>query len=658
MSKLAVNFIGAIGSRAGSLDSFLGAGLAVSDCNNDKDAKLAASISGIGGFLSNFPSTLGRVGNFLGLASSLRNIEVAVKTRNISHIKLNDIYSLGAAVAGLTGASYLAATLSVGGLILTLSDLVGSGGSQGQCNNKNKTPPTPGDLVQPKDSPNPGPAGDVPLGCPLIIDMDKNGIKTISVNKNVLFDLDNNLFAENTGWVGEGDALLVWDRDNNGFIDSGNELFGNHTMLANGDKAANGFIALHSLDSNGDNIFDAKDDKWLTLQLWFDHNQNGISEDGELVKLSESGIKSIDLSYRNIDITDENENVHRQISRVTWENGEESDITDVWFKKNSSKSFYKEQIDVSEDIKEMPNIVAFGNLLNLHEAMVKSPHLVYVIQEYIDSSFEDRKQLLEHLIYEWTGVSHITSSSRGNFIDARKLHSLEILFGEEFRQRGINLNPNRAAAEILEKEFNKFASYVMAQLESKTIYRDLFSITSFNINSEGGLEFDWSKLNSKIEGLVRENNLLEAKHILSIYKNIGIYNNDYQVEINKNLSALSEHRKEIAYLINSFLVEGSLKDDILKGSNDDDILIGKLGNDTINAGAGNDVLVGGRGNDVMRGGLGADTYIFSKGHGQDLIYEDSNETHRARDIDIIRFTDVSSQEVKFRRLGNDLMLFG
>ncbi|HDR1856561.1 TPA: hypothetical protein QB617_000336, partial [Pasteurella multocida] len=633
MSKLAVNFIGAIGSRAGSLDSFLGAGLAVSDCNNDKDAKLAASISGIGGFLSNFPSTLGRVGNFLGLASSLRNIEVAVKTRNISHIKLNDIYSLGAAVAGLTGASYLAATLSVGGLILTLSDLVGSGGSQGQCNNKNKTPPTPGDLVQPKDSPNPGPAGDVPLGCPLIIDMDKNGIKTISVNKNVLFDLDNNLFAENTGWVGEGDALLVWDRDNNGFIDSGNELFGNHTMLANGDKAANGFIALHSLDSNGDNIFDAKDDKWLTLQLWFDHNQNGISEDGELVKLSESGIKSIDLSYRNIDITDENENVHRQISRVTWENGEESDITDVWFKKNSSKSFYKEQIDVSEDIKEMPNIVAFGNLLNLHEAMVKSPHLVYVIQEYIDSSFEDRKQLLEHLIYEWTGVSHITSSSRGNFIDARKLHSLEILFGEEFRQRGINLNPNRAAAEILEKEFNKFASYVMAQLESKTIYRDLFSITSFNINSEGGLEFDWSKLNSKIEGLVRENNLLEAKHILSIYKNIGIYNNDYQVEINKNLSALSEHRKEIAYLINSFLVEGSLKDDILKGSNDDDILIGKLGNDTINAGAGNDVLVGGRGNDVMRGGLGADTYIFSKGHGQDLIYEDSNETHRARDID-------------------------
>ncbi|HDR1287787.1 TPA: hypothetical protein QB373_001629 [Pasteurella multocida] len=55
MSKLAVNFIGAIGSRAGSLDSFLGAGLAVSDCNNDKVAKLAASISGIGGFLSNFP---------------------------------------------------------------------------------------------------------------------------------------------------------------------------------------------------------------------------------------------------------------------------------------------------------------------------------------------------------------------------------------------------------------------------------------------------------------------------------------------------------------------------------------------------------------------------------------------------------------------------
>ncbi|MFP4670916.1 calcium-binding protein, partial [Pasteurella multocida] len=43
---------------------------------------------------------------------------------------------------------------------------------------------------------------------------------------------------------------------------------------------------------------------------------------------------------------------------------------------------------------------------------------------------------------------------------------------------------------------------------------------------------------------------------------------------------------------------------------------------------------------------------------QDLIYENSDSTHRARDIDTIRFTDVSSQEVKFRRLGNDLMLFG
>ncbi|MBM2607624.1 hypothetical protein JQN96_00120, partial [Pasteurella multocida] len=83
------------------------------------------------------------------------------------------------------------------------------------------------------------------------------------------------------------------------------------------------------------------------------------------------------------------------------------------------------------------------------------------------------------------------------------------------------------------------------------------------------------------------------------------------------------------------------------------IIEGQGGDDLIEGNGGDDTLIGGLGNDKLKGGFGADTYIFSKGHGQDLIYEDSNETHRARDIDTIRFTDVSSQEVKFRRLGND-----
>jgi hypothetical protein len=52
------------------------------------------------------------------------------------------------------------------------------------------------------------------------------------------------------GWVGKDDGLLVFDKNNNGKIDDGSELFGNNTILSNGNKAANGFEALKDLDSN------------------------------------------------------------------------------------------------------------------------------------------------------------------------------------------------------------------------------------------------------------------------------------------------------------------------------------------------------------------------------------------------------------------------
>ncbi|MDU8925741.1 calcium-binding protein, partial [Pasteurellaceae bacterium LIM206] len=53
-----------------------------------------------------------------------------------------------------------------------------------------------------------------------------------------------------------------------------------------------------------------------------------------------------------------------------------------------------------------------------------------------------------------------------------------------------------------------------------------------------------------------------------------------------------------------------------------------------------------------------DTYIFSKGHGQDIVYEDSSSDYREHDIDTLIFKDVNYSEVKFRQEGNDLVLHG
>ncbi len=73
---------------------------------------------------------------------------------------------------------------------------------------------------------------------PLVVDLDGDGVETTTVEKGTHFDHDGNGFAERSGWVGKDDGLLVRDINNNGLIDDGTELFGNNTVLSNGQKAA------------------------------------------------------------------------------------------------------------------------------------------------------------------------------------------------------------------------------------------------------------------------------------------------------------------------------------------------------------------------------------------------------------------------------------
>lgn len=94
--------------------------------------------------------------------------------------------------------------------------------------------------------------------------------------------------------------------------------------------------------------------------------------------------------------------------------------------------------------------------------------------------------------------------------------------------------------------------------------------------------------------------------------------------------------------------------DIFFGSLNDDRLYGGEGDDRLYGGEGEDYLEGGVGQDILEGGQGSDTYVFSKGHGQDII-EDYSFNHF--DSDIIRFVDVNIPEkLWFSRRDNNLLI--
>ncbi|WP_295409661.1 hypothetical protein [uncultured Thiocystis sp.] len=176
------------------------------------------------------------------------------------------------------------------------------------------------------------------LASPIMLDLDRDGIETLSLNPGVQFDLRATGQATRNGWVGPDDGLLVRDLNDNGRIDDGTELFGTATRLANGEKGAEGYVALRELDSNGDGAITAADEAWSELKVWQDSNSDGVSQAGELKSLTDDiGIKRLDLNAQtpfdsNGNPVYNNGNWVGLVSSFETLDGQTHEMADVWFK--------------------------------------------------------------------------------------------------------------------------------------------------------------------------------------------------------------------------------------------------------------------------------------------------------------------------------------
>ncbi|MGC5833836.1 hypothetical protein LDP08_25175, partial [Ralstonia pseudosolanacearum] len=133
---------------------------------------------------------------------------------------------------------------------------------------------------------------------PLVLDLDGDGIETTTTRDGtvILFDHDGDGVKTGTGWVKPDDGWLVLDRNGNGAIDSGRELFGVDTLKSNGQFATDGFDALRDVNADKDGKIDASDSVFANLRIWRDLNQDGISQTNELTTLSANSIVAIGVN--------------------------------------------------------------------------------------------------------------------------------------------------------------------------------------------------------------------------------------------------------------------------------------------------------------------------------------------------------------------------
>ena len=493
---------------------------------------------------------------------------------------------------------------------------------------------------------------------PLVLDLDGDGQTSEFIySTDTHFDIDGDGYAERTAWIDAEDGLLAFDKNQNGTVDDGTELFGNYTDNPNGTIAENGFEALANYDENSDGVIDAKDNIYSQLSVWTDANQDGVTDAGELKTLSELNITSISIDATEVDTYEENNQVsHTSTFTQTVTDGEgnettvENSIKDVWFLTQGTDSTYDYDGILSDTVAALPDFKGSGRVMNLSHAMNEDSRLETAVTDLLAKAgtatyAELKSDLHDTVLPLWTKTENISAAeSRGEhqilnhnyanplpngwryrvYAYARDVAVLEAFRGEEFTMTVDGETTSDVIGTEMAAVMKQRTDYLENTVLATLLVEQLYGNDAYDV--EAG-SFDYDALFGRIETTFAEGTSGERQTAAALLATLVDRDG---LDTLGNLDA--------ALLVESSFVSVMQSQGVTYSVGSDGVIAGSYGGDTTEGTSGADTLYavadgtvyGGDGNDVIYGSSGSYVYDWegnSSGHevlhggaGDDVIY--------------------------------------
>ncbi|WP_220396303.1 calcium-binding protein [Arenimonas terrae] len=489
-----------------------------------------------------------------------------------------------------------------------------------------------------------------------------------------MFDHDGDGVRTASGWTSPDDGLLVLDRNGNGQIDGGQELFGADTVMSDGTLAQSGFEALADLDSNGDGVFDASDAEFGNVRVWRDLNQDGVSQANELFTLDQVGIAAINLTPTStVDVNLGNGNIIDNSGVFIRNDGATGLAGDMLFAMNN---FYRDfsgslnPVEVSEAAAALPGLRGSGAVRDLAEAATLSPALLAAVQAlnpdmtraqmlaqvqlligmWADTStMETSEQELEGAgnrtvyfhgavpadvlaqgaaaVQAWREQQHAQLAPVIAILERFNGSTLFSLDGESVSTGGrtffwqtlpdgsqvMNIEFSAEHLALIMRAYDALQESVYGGLVMRTRLSDYLDLVTLEVDAAGGIVWNSAALVTALVDLRSTDPVNAMVDLLDLSR----HGAGFAAAIGFDVTGMvyewvAEWRETEAG--REILQQAGLNLSQGQGTGGDDMIEGGAGNDTLSAGAGDDLVFGDAGDDSLSGEAGNDVLFGGVGN--------------------------------------------